>query len=184
MHDEGAAVAEALAAGADGLVLKREIATELFLRTYSRSPRPEELSEAVKRIEQSPNRRAAVEDLLWTLLNSKEFLFNHGEKVALGTCAFVALVLGVTGLLGAMGAGTDKSGKTYAEEFTANAQRVKQSMAGQGAPVLPDNIKTMLDPDSQGSWPEVRSDYAPLPYAYKQVTKGDVKTETVTNHQV
>jgi hypothetical protein len=54
-----------------------ETATELFLRTFSRSPRPEELSDALKRIEQSPNRRAAVEDLLWTLVNSKEFLFNH-----------------------------------------------------------------------------------------------------------
>jgi len=54
-----------------------EIATELFLRTFSRLPRAEELSEAVTRMEQAPNRRAAIEDLLWTLLNSKEFLFNH-----------------------------------------------------------------------------------------------------------
>ena len=54
-----------------------EIAIELFLRTFSRLPRPTELSDATTRMEQAPNRRAAIEDLLWTLLNSKEFLFNH-----------------------------------------------------------------------------------------------------------
>lgn len=54
-----------------------DVVTELFLRTFSRPPRPEELAEAVSRFEKSTNRRAAVEDMLWTLLNSKEFLFNH-----------------------------------------------------------------------------------------------------------
>jgi hypothetical protein len=54
-----------------------DVITELFLRTFSRPPRPDELAEAVGRFENSDERRAAVEDLLWTLLNSKEFLFNH-----------------------------------------------------------------------------------------------------------
>ena len=34
----------------------------------------------------------------------KEFLFNHGEKVALGLCAFIAIVLGGLKLLDAAGA--------------------------------------------------------------------------------
>ena len=57
----------------------KEIVDELFLRTFSRWPRPEELLQSTAQIENSPvpNRRAALEDLLWTLLNSKEFLFNH-----------------------------------------------------------------------------------------------------------
>jgi len=54
-----------------------ELVDELFLRTFSRSPRPEELAIAVEQIDKSMNRRAALEDILWTLLNSKEFLFNH-----------------------------------------------------------------------------------------------------------
>jgi Protein of unknown function (DUF1553)/Protein of unknown function (DUF1549) len=54
-----------------------EIVEDLFLRTFSRPPRPDERQDAVAQIEKSPNRRAALEDLLWTLLNSKEFLFNR-----------------------------------------------------------------------------------------------------------
>jgi hypothetical protein len=54
-----------------------EMVEELFLRTFSRLPRPAELEGALTRLEQSPARRAGIEDLLWTLLNSKEFLFNH-----------------------------------------------------------------------------------------------------------
>lgn len=54
-----------------------EIVEELFLRTFSRRPRPSELEEAVKLIENSKGRHPGIEDLLWALLNSKEFLFNH-----------------------------------------------------------------------------------------------------------
>lgn len=54
-----------------------EVVEELYLRTFSRRPNPVELQDAVKILESGPDRRAAVEDLLWTLLNSKEFLFNH-----------------------------------------------------------------------------------------------------------
>jgi hypothetical protein len=54
-----------------------QVATELFLRTFSRRPSAEELADAVAWMEKSASRRAAIEDLLWTLLNSKEFLFNH-----------------------------------------------------------------------------------------------------------
>ena len=52
---------------------------DLFLRTFSRPPRADELQDAIAQIEneKTPNRRSALEDLLWTLLNSKEFLFNH-----------------------------------------------------------------------------------------------------------
>jgi hypothetical protein len=54
-----------------------EIVEELFLRSFSRKPTAAESTEAIAFIEKSPDRKAAVEDLLWTLLNAKEFLFNH-----------------------------------------------------------------------------------------------------------
>ncbi|MBI5760197.1 MAG: DUF1549 domain-containing protein [Planctomycetales bacterium] len=56
-----------------------DVVEDLFLRTFSRLPRPDELQDAIKQIEneKNPNRRTVLEDLLWTLLNSKEFLFNH-----------------------------------------------------------------------------------------------------------
>jgi hypothetical protein len=56
-----------------------DVVEDLFLRTFSRLPQPDELQDAIKQIEneKDPNRRTVLEDLLWTLLNSKEFLFNH-----------------------------------------------------------------------------------------------------------
>ncbi len=56
-----------------------DVVEDLFLRTFSRLPRTDELQDAIKQIEneKAPNRRTVLEDLLWTLLNSKEFLFNH-----------------------------------------------------------------------------------------------------------
>ena len=60
-----------------------DMVTELYLRTFSRSPTPDELHDAIVMIESAgtdangADRRQAVQDLLWTLLNSKEFLFNH-----------------------------------------------------------------------------------------------------------
>jgi hypothetical protein len=54
-----------------------EIVDETFLRTFSRPPRPAERQNATALIEKASNRRQAIEDLLWALLNANEFLFNH-----------------------------------------------------------------------------------------------------------
>lgn len=51
--------------------------TELYLATLSRYPRSTELRTALGLIGKAPNRKEGLEDLLWTLLNSREFLFNH-----------------------------------------------------------------------------------------------------------
>ena len=53
------------------------VVEELYLVTVSRPPRPEELEAALRWINQAPNPRIGAEDLLWTLINSREFLFNH-----------------------------------------------------------------------------------------------------------
>ncbi|CAN5903894.1 DUF1549 and DUF1553 domain-containing protein [soil metagenome] len=53
----------------------REIVEELYLLAYSRSPDDEEQSQALDYFEEVGDRRRAIEDLLWALLNSPEFVF-------------------------------------------------------------------------------------------------------------
>jgi hypothetical protein len=51
---------------------------DLYLLAFSREPRPEELTVAITHInknEEDPKR--AYEDIVWALINTKEFLFNH-----------------------------------------------------------------------------------------------------------
>lgn len=55
----------------------REIIEELYLVTLSRPPTAEEVSRAEYWIRMAPNPREGMQDLLWALLNSREFLFNR-----------------------------------------------------------------------------------------------------------
>ncbi len=55
----------------------REIVEELYLATVCRFPTGTELNALLSRIEQSPDRRKALEDVLWALLNSKEFMLRQ-----------------------------------------------------------------------------------------------------------
>ena len=55
---------------------------ELFLTAMSRRPTTEEASTLIGYLEQKTtgenrNAREAYEDVMWMLLNTKEFLFNH-----------------------------------------------------------------------------------------------------------
>ena len=50
---------------------------ELYLAALSRLPTPEEMGKSVVYVAGGPNRQQSLEDVLWSLLNSKEFLFNH-----------------------------------------------------------------------------------------------------------
>jgi hypothetical protein len=54
-----------------------EVTKELYLVALAREPNASELSAAVKHLTAAPDRRQAVEDLGWVLINSKEFLFRH-----------------------------------------------------------------------------------------------------------
>lgn len=51
----------------------REIVTELYLSALARRPSEAEMAPALRRLAPGANRRAAVEDILWSLLNLKEF---------------------------------------------------------------------------------------------------------------
>jgi hypothetical protein len=53
------------------------IVAEVYLRALTRAPQPEETTEWTSLLGAAADRRAAVQDLLWALLNSREFGFNH-----------------------------------------------------------------------------------------------------------
>ena len=56
---------------------EREIIEELYVRALTRRPEPAELTEWEPLLARASNKTEAVRDLLWTLLNSREFAFNH-----------------------------------------------------------------------------------------------------------
>lgn len=55
----------------------RAILEELYMVTLGRPPRPRERAKVLGVLMLAPDRKAVFEDVLLTLLNSKEFLFNH-----------------------------------------------------------------------------------------------------------
>jgi len=66
-------VARLLAAGRSN----REIVEELFWAALTRPPTREELDHFLPNLDSAGDRRAECEDLLWGLLNSKDFLFRQ-----------------------------------------------------------------------------------------------------------
>lgn len=50
---------------------------ELYLCTVSRPPRKDEIEKATALVAEAPSPKEGLEDLLWTLLNTREFQFNH-----------------------------------------------------------------------------------------------------------
>jgi hypothetical protein len=53
------------------------VVEELYLTTVSRPPSPKELDKALAWMQSAPSSKEGAQDLLWVLLNSREFLFNH-----------------------------------------------------------------------------------------------------------
>lgn len=54
-----------------------EIITELYIRCFCRQPTEKELNTLVAVTAEDENPQAALEDIFWSLLNSREYLFNH-----------------------------------------------------------------------------------------------------------
>ncbi|MBY0228475.1 MAG: DUF1553 domain-containing protein, partial [Gemmataceae bacterium] len=54
-----------------------EAVEELYLATLSRRPTAGETRKAKAHLAKAEDARKGLEDLLWALLNSREFLFNH-----------------------------------------------------------------------------------------------------------
>ncbi|HEX2475361.1 MAG TPA: DUF1549 domain-containing protein [Lacipirellulaceae bacterium] len=70
---QGGVVARLLEAGKT----PQQVADELYLRSVSRKPTEEETAAINEQISADGESKAALEDVLWALLNSREFLFNH-----------------------------------------------------------------------------------------------------------
>ena len=54
-----------------------EIITEMYVRCFTRRPTEKELASLVAIVTEQQNPQEALEDIFWSLLNSREFLFNH-----------------------------------------------------------------------------------------------------------
>jgi hypothetical protein len=54
-----------------------EIVEELFLATLSRFPSEKEKGAALAHVREKKNRRAALVDVVWALINTREFVLNH-----------------------------------------------------------------------------------------------------------
>ncbi len=54
-----------------------EIVEELFLATLSRWPTPREKQRLVEHVQSRPNRQAGFVDVVWALINAREFILNH-----------------------------------------------------------------------------------------------------------
>ena len=50
---------------------------DLYLLAFSREPSSDEAAIALKHIEKAKEAKLAYEDIVWALINTKEFLFNH-----------------------------------------------------------------------------------------------------------
>ena len=73
LHDDNGRIAQLAKSGKS----LEEITRELYLVALSRSPTAAELAAATKHLKNGTELRAAIEDLGWVLINSKEFLFRH-----------------------------------------------------------------------------------------------------------
>ena len=68
-------IEEAVAAGRS--VDEKELVKQVWLRTVNRLPAEEELARSVKHLASVDSLVEGITDLMWAMLNTKEFLLNH-----------------------------------------------------------------------------------------------------------
>jgi hypothetical protein len=54
-----------------------QIIEEIYIRCLTRKPLENEMKELLAVLEQEKDDKRVLEDVLWALLNSREFVFNH-----------------------------------------------------------------------------------------------------------
>jgi hypothetical protein len=55
----------------------REVLEELYFAALARPPEPDEVAVALAHVEKAKDKRKGWEDVLWALVNTREFLFRH-----------------------------------------------------------------------------------------------------------
>jgi hypothetical protein len=55
----------------------RALIRQAYLRTLSRGPDERELSRSLEHLRTSPTLMAGMRDVMWALINTKEFIVNH-----------------------------------------------------------------------------------------------------------
>jgi hypothetical protein len=50
---------------------------QLYIRCLSRSPSPGEMKKLLASVDEMKDKKQALEDVFWAILNSREFMFNH-----------------------------------------------------------------------------------------------------------
>ncbi|MCO8125287.1 DUF1549 and DUF1553 domain-containing protein [Stieleria sp. TO1_6] len=56
---------------------EQQVIDRIFVRCLSRSPTQQELDQLTATVGEAENKVAALEDIFWAVLNSREFVFNH-----------------------------------------------------------------------------------------------------------
>jgi len=56
---------------------KAEIIEEFYIRCLSRKPLPPERAKLESLVAAEPDKKKALEDVFWSIMNSREFMFNH-----------------------------------------------------------------------------------------------------------
>lgn len=77
LEKEGADATKATTETADLALDEEEIVRQAYLRTLSRLPTPEENDRCLAYLADAESTLAGAKGLLWTLLNTKEFIVNH-----------------------------------------------------------------------------------------------------------
>ena len=65
------------AAAGELTIPETEVVRQAYLRTLSRYPTPEEMDRCLAFIDQAESKAAGAKGVLWTLINTKEFIVNH-----------------------------------------------------------------------------------------------------------
>ena len=73
ISDPRGTIARSIAAGKSN----PQIFEDLYLAAFSRRPRLDEMAAMKAHLRKQPQRRPALEDILWALFNHKEFIFIH-----------------------------------------------------------------------------------------------------------
>ncbi len=54
-----------------------QIVEHLYIRCLSRAPTPDEMKNLLAMVNESKNKKQALDDVFWAIMNSREFMFNH-----------------------------------------------------------------------------------------------------------